>query len=306
MKNKNYIEYIGNVKIDLQYYNGSDLYNEGDEAENLVLETLKQGIEPFKILSENDKWAVLYQLSPTRKNIVSVMNISKSDSVLEIGAGMGAVSGALAELAGSLDCIDLSKRRSYANAYRNRDCNNLNIYIGNFEDIKLTKRYDVVVIIGVLEYAGSFINSEKPYDRFLEYIHNYLNENGKIYMAIENRFGMKYFAGCAEDHLGKPFVGIEGYDNNKVQTFSYSEICSLLNKYFKDLYFYYPFPDYKMPSVIYSQDYLPNETANLKTFKNYDSDRLIILDEEKVYKHISTKEDWTMFSNSFLIEALKK
>lgn len=306
MENNDHVEYIGNVKIDLQYYNGNDLYNEGDEAENLVLETLKQGVDPLKALSENDKWAVLYQLSPTRKNIVSVMNISKSDRVLEIGAGMGAISGALAELADSVDCIDLSKRRSYANAYRNKNCNNLNIYVGNFEDIKLTKKYDIVVIIGVLEYAGSFINNDKPYDKFLEYICNYLNENGKVYIAIENRFGMKYFAGCAEDHLGKPFAGIEGYDTNKVKTFSYSEICSMLNKYFKELYFYYPFPDYKMPSVIYSQDYLPNETANLKAFKNYDTDRLITLDEEKAYKHISTQEDWNMFTNSFLIEALKK
>lgn len=306
MQNKNNIECIGNVKINLQYYKGEDLYNEGDEAENLVLETFKQEVDPMKVLSDHDEWAVLYQLSPCRKNIVSVMNISKNDNVLEIGAGMGAVSGTLADLASQVDCIELSKRRSYANAYRNKQCNNLSIYVGNFEEIKLTRKYDVVVVIGVLEYAGSFINDERPYEKFLEYIYNYLNDSGRVYIAIENRFGMKYFAGCAEDHLGQPFAGIEGYDNNKVRTFSYGEICILLNKYFKDLYFYYPFPDYKMPSVIYSQDFLPNETANLKAFKNFDNDRLITLNEEKVYRHIHTREDWNTFSNSFLIEALKK
>ena len=50
-----------------------------------------------------------------------------------------------------------------------------------------------------------------------------MKKNGKLYIAIENRLGMKYFAGYNEDHIGKPFIGIEGYDNkNKVRTFTYS------------------------------------------------------------------------------------
>ena len=40
------------------------------------------------------------------------MDISKSDSLLEIGAGCGAITGALAREARDVTCIDLSKRRS--------------------------------------------------------------------------------------------------------------------------------------------------------------------------------------------------
>lgn len=303
---KENIEYIRNIKLDLSVYKGKDLYNEGDIAESIVLDTFKNNLDPVKVLSEHNEWAILYQLSSSRKNIVSVINIDKNQNVLEIGSGMGAITGALAEKANYVDCIDLSKRRSYANAYRNQKYSNITIHVGNFEDIILDKKYDIVVVIGVLEYAGSFLNSKEPYMQFLSNISNLLNDNGKVYIAIENKFGLKYFAGCNEDHLGIPFVGIEGYSDKKVRTFSYSEISELLNINFKDIYFYFPFPDYKLPSVIYSEDYLPNETASIASYLNYDADRLLLFDEEKVYKNIKTLEDWKMFSNSFLIEAVKK
>ena len=303
---KENIEYIRNIKLDLSVYKGKDLYNEGDNAESIVLDTFKNNLDPVKVLSEHNEWAILYQLSSSRKNIVSVINIDKNQNVLEIGSGMGAITGALAEKANYVDCIDLSKRRSYANAYRNQKYSNITIHVGNFEDIILDKKYDIVVVIGVLEYAGSFLNSKEPYMQFLSNISNLLNDNGKVYIAIENKFGLKYFAGCNEDHLGRPFVVIEGYSDKKVRTFSYSEISELLNINFKDIYFYFPFPDYKLPSVIYSEDYLPNETASIASYLNYDADRLLLFDEEKVYKNIKTLEDWKMFSNSFLIEAVKK
>lgn len=53
------------------------------------------------------------------------MDISKNDSVLEIGSGCGAITKALAREARDVTCIDLSKRRSLINAYKNRDNDNI-------------------------------------------------------------------------------------------------------------------------------------------------------------------------------------
>ncbi len=40
-------------------------------------------------------------------------------------------------------------------------------------------------------------------------------------IAIENKYGLKYFAGCKEDHLGTYFSGIENYaGGGGVRTFS--------------------------------------------------------------------------------------
>ena len=46
------------------------------------------------------------------------MEIQDTDEVLEVGAGMGAITGALAAKAKKVDCIELSKRRSLVNAHR--------------------------------------------------------------------------------------------------------------------------------------------------------------------------------------------
>ena len=39
-------------------------------------------------------------------------------------------------------------------------------------------------------------------------MNRHLKKGGRIVIAIENRLGLKYFAGCAEDHLGTYFSGI--------------------------------------------------------------------------------------------------
>lgn len=75
--------------------------------------------------------------------------------MLEIGGGPGAITGALCRSAAEVTCIDLSRKRCLINAYRHRDCENLTFLVGNFQDIepKLEQKYDLITLIGVLEYA---------------------------------------------------------------------------------------------------------------------------------------------------------
>lgn len=304
-------EMIGSVEVDYTFYDGEDIYNEGDDVEEKVLQTVKKSTnyhDYLKVMSEDNRWPVLYQLSRQRENIIEPMDIKRTDKVLEIGAGMGAVTGAIARKAGSVDCIDLSKRRSEANAYRNRNYNNIKIYVGNFQKIKLTQKYDVITLIGVFEYSQHYIRSNNPYEMMLENVYSYLKPNGKVYIAIENKLGMKYFAGCAEDHIGIPYVGIEGYDKeHKVRTFTKSQLENLLKKSnFKEIFFYYPYPDYKMPVEIYSDKYLPSSDSYFKEEYNFDIDRIKIFDEGKAFDSLKETDEIKSMFNSFLVEAVKE
>ena len=149
------------------------------------------------------------------------MDISKNESLLEIGSGCGGITGALAREAKGVTCIYLSKRRSLTNAYKNRDNDNIKIYVGNYQDIKLDNRFDVITLIGVFEYSLYYMQDNDPFESMLISCMEKLNENGRLYIAIENRLGAKYFSGCKEDHVGKEFVGIEGYPGAiKARTFS--------------------------------------------------------------------------------------
>ena len=152
-------EKIGGVVLNYEYYKGQDLYSDGDAVEEKILSIVKKEAGYEFVNESYGEWAVMYHLSRQRENIVEPMEIRKTDEVLEIGAGMGAVSGAIARKCKKLDCIELSKRRSLVNAYRHRTFSNIEIMVGNFQDICLEKKYDVITLIGVLEYGYHYIDS---------------------------------------------------------------------------------------------------------------------------------------------------
>ena len=86
--------------------------------------------------------------------------------------------------------------------------------VGNLNDMSFDQPFDYVVVNGVLEYAMSFTKGDTPYETFLENMGQYLNEAGKILIAIENKLGLKYFAGAPEDHTDLHFFGINRYPGN--------------------------------------------------------------------------------------------
>ena len=122
------MEKIGKVTIEDACYSGRDLYSDG-EIEDELLEIVKncESSSYEKVIEERQNWAVLYHLSGNRANIVDWMENDKTASVLEVGAGCGAITGKLAEKFGKVTCIELSKKRSLINAYRNREKNNIEI-----------------------------------------------------------------------------------------------------------------------------------------------------------------------------------
>lgn len=291
-------------------YSGQDLYSDG-EVEKELLNIVKKypRSEYNKIISERKSWPILYHLSHIRGNILRQIKMIGSESVLEIGSGCGAITTTIAEQAAKVTCVDLSRTRSLINAYRNQDFSNIEIVVGNFEDIekKITELYDVVTLIGVFEYAAYYIHSDDPYHEFLNMVLKHIKSGGKLLIAIENRLGFKYFAGCREDHLGTFFEGIEGYKNKKgIQTFSKKEWQDVFKKSGVENYtFYYPYPDYKFPMYIFSDDYLPKKEELNINYQNFDRDRIVLYDDDKVYQTLLENGLFQEFSNSYLIEIQK-
>ncbi len=294
------------------WYNGHDEYSDGD-VEDEILKIVKEHTEEElpQIIADSGSWPILYHLSEYRANVLYGIPFEKSDKVLEIGAGCGAISGYVCRNAGSVTSVDLSKRRCLINAHRHRDMDNLEIVVANFKDVceNIEEKYDYVLLIGVLEYAKWLIEEENPYEKLLVEAGKLLKPNGKIVIAIENRFGLKYFAGCKEDHLGQVFVGINGYNNGteKVQTFTKSELTSLIKKAGDfDYKFYYPYPDYKFATTIYSDEYLPQPGELNNNIRNFDNSRLVLFDESKAFDGLIGDGIFQNFSNSFLVVISRK
>ncbi len=301
-------EQIGKVKLDYSHYPGQDFYCDG-AVEDELLEIVKRcrKDEYPRIIEEKADWPVLYHLSAQRENIIDWIPFGKTDRVLEIGSGCGAITGALSRKAGSVTCVELSKKRSLVNAYRNRECDNVTIHVGNFKDIEPTLPcdYDYICLIGVFEYGQSYMGTDTPYEDFLKIIQKHLNDKGRLLIAIENKLGMKYFAGCREDHLGSYFTGIENYPGGGgVRTFSRAGLERIFRSAGITRYhFYYPYPDYKFMTSLYSDEYLPKKGELYNNLRNFDRDRMLLFDEKNAFDSVLEDGYFDIFSNSYLAVA---
>ncbi len=307
---KRNIEKIGGVILDLTDYPNEDFYSEGAEEERLLEVVRNHSEDEYnRVIALEQSWSLLYHLSHLRGNIVDFFPIRKDQKVLEIGAGCGAITGTVAKLAGHVTSVELSYRRSLINATRNSRFDNIDIRVGNFQDVEkhLTEKYDYILLIGVLEYALSYIDSPDPYLEFLRLLSSHLADDGRIVIAIENRYGIKYFAGCREDHTGRYFDGIEGYTRGGgVKTFSKSRLTRIAHKAGYEYRFLYPYPDYKFPVTVYSDERLPFRGEFNENERNFDGERLTAFDEGAALDEALSDGYFPFFSNSFLMVLQKE
>lgn len=299
------LDEIGKVKLDYSKYPGEDFYCDGT-VEDEMLDIVKNysPVEYAKVIEERRSWPILYHLSALRENIVDWIPMKKTDKVLEVGSGCGAITGTLARKAGSVTCVDLSKKRSLINAYRHSECDNVTIHVGNFKDIEpeLPKDYDYICLIGVFEYGQGYIGGQTPYQDFLNILLPHLAKGGRLIIAIENKYGLKYFAGCKEDHLGTWFSGIENYvDGGGVRTFSRRGLERIFRSCgVQEYHFYYPYPDYKFMTALYSDAYLPGKGELTNNLRNFDRDRMLLFDEKNAFDGIAEDGLFPVFSNSYI------
>ena len=298
-------EKVGKVSLDYSKYPGQDFYCDGSVEDELleIVKTYPAG-DYAKVIQERKKWPILYHLSPQRENIVEWIPMKKSDKVLEVGSGCGAITGALAKKAGTVTCVDLSRKRSLINAHRHSDCGNVTIHVGNFKDIEPTLEadYDYICLIGVFEYGQSYIGGKTPYEDFLRILMRHLTPGGRIIIAIENKYGLKYFAGCKEDHLGTYFSGIENYaDGGGVRTFGRKGLEKIFTACgVGESHFYYPYPDYKFMTTLYSDKHLPGKGELVNNLRNFDRDRMLLFHEKEAFDGLLEEELFPVFSNSYI------
>ena len=288
--------------LNLEFYTGADYYSDGD-IEDELLEIVKNHSDYNHILANDNRWPILYHLSPIRQNIINWYPFKENANCLEIGGGCGAITGALCQSLAEVKVVELSKRRAKINYERHKTYSNLEIMVGNLNDIKFEEKFDYITLIGVLEYAGSFTKTDHPYSDFLKQIKQFLKPDGKLIIAIENRYGLKYFSGAKEDHTAKAFDGITGYINNDtVRTFGKQELETLLTQSGYTIQeFYYPHPDYKMPLEIHTSDWLPSKNELLSPTPNYDYEKLELFDTSEAFKGLIENNQYEFFANSFLV-----
>ncbi len=296
-------------------FNMNDYHKEIDiskEKQNIINEYINKYSEEIyeKDLPEIISAEEMYYLTTVSQNLLNWYPFSKEDSVLEIGGDLGQLTGLFSKKCKDVTTIEPQWECAEAIRKRYKDRENIDLIAGKLEDISLNKKYDIITLIGNINRIKEIIGNQLDLENTIRYLKKYLNENGKMLIAVDNKFGLRYWAGNPENVLNKKFISLIGYHSEPIsyETFTKKSLEEILQKMEYNFNFYYPLPDYKMPNVIFTDEGLPKYNSidkyNPYTAKNSD----LIINEIDVFREILTTnpEMFTFFTNSFLIEISKE
>jgi SAM-dependent methyltransferase len=319
MNLKNYIYrsaeriYINRKLANLDYRDSSEPYLSAifDEIED-------DPIYPHKSRKYIKDWPTKYHLDHQRLNLIEAFkDIINNGVVIELGAGTGILTGLLAYYNRSVDAIEGNIDRSIIIKKRLKFVDNVRVFVDDIYNADLPKeKYDFAIITGVLEYIPYYHSDftatsiKNTITTLLKNVSKTLKGKGILFLAIENKFGAKYFSGCTEDHNEQFYSGIMGYPFKSAITFSKSELANFLQgSGFSNIQFYHCFPDYKLPKLFIREckDFYDLAPSGLWRgyFEDYTSDRRYLFSEALFIENLINSQMLFEMSNSFVILASK-
>jgi protein-L-isoaspartate O-methyltransferase len=286
-----------------------------DGAEKYLEQVLRNAQELSSRSEELEQhirdWPSEYHLSSKRAQLLSGFQFERNARVLEVGAGCGAITRFLGESFDEVVSVEGSMQRARLARLRTRDLPNVSIICAPFQKIEFTAPFDFIFCIGVYEYSALFIEDAAPHDAALRYFASMLKPDGALVVAIENQFGLKYFTSASEDHVGVMFEGLTGYHaaHGRVRTFGRNELRADLEKHFAAVEFFYPYPDYKMPDRVLSEEFLSSERAgelvSQSRSRDYRGPRPPLWDESLAVLELARNGMLPLLANSFLVFAAR-
>ena len=287
-----------------------------DGSEDRILQILRSATDRSagsdELASHISDWPTRYHLSRLRQNLFRPFHFTSQHRVLEIGCGTGANIRAIAETGAEVVGVEGTYVRALAARTRCEGMKNVTIYAGDANDLPDIGLFDAVLLIGVLEYSGASVGGRGGPDQLLQTARKHLKDDGQLILAIENQLGLKYLLSYPEDHLGTPWVGIEGYRNtNGIRTWSRQQLSSLLSKNgFTDQKWLFPFPDYKLPIFVASDELFASEVGRhlaknvlRSPVVDYSGSRALVCDSASAFQTMVDAGLGPDISNSFLILA---
>lgn len=299
---KDYLERYGNVEIRTA---GGDpgVLEQGSPEDEKIQKLVETEYDCRR--GKAGSWEVLYHLSHLRGNLTQWLPVRESETVLEFGADSGQLTGSFLKKAKSVICLEENISRCRILAKRYSKAENLTVYAGNpwknlealIQSAESGNLFDWIVAPELLADAGKYFAGANPQKNTLERILSFLKPEGHLVLAADNRFGLKYWAGAREPYTGRYFGSLE--ENGRM--FSKRELEELFQECgCGQVTFYYPYPERWFPAAVYSDARLPKAGELNQNLRNFEGERLLLFDEEKVFNRLIADDRFAEFSNSYL------
>lgn len=271
----------------IEKYDNTDKQEELNPIENEIIENyiLQKSRNNYDEILKNDtRVEVAIALSELRHNILNWYHFDSNSKILEIDANLGEITGLLCEKTEKVIATEKNIKKAKAISKRFEDIQNLDVLVGDADIIDFEEKFDIIII-----HSANRIETAKRHAK----------EDGKILLITENRFGISYFAGASFEN--EVFQTIINQDNTVYSKIEIEEI--LKNKGLNNYKFYYPLPNYKLPNVIFSDSYLPDENSTKMMYNLlYEKGSVVVFDELKALKQVTKNGLFKLFANSYLVE----
>ncbi|MBO4679977.1 MAG: hypothetical protein J5626_09920, partial [Lachnospiraceae bacterium] len=242
-------------------------------------------IEYPGIIAEKNRYEYLYHLSDIRGNIVRWLPVNPMDSVMELEAECGAITGALLELSDNVTayCDCATDAEIIAERYSN--CKNLVIYAGDSSLLTgIESTYDWVIV-------------RNPH--LLPDAERLAGKKGRVVFITDNRMGMRNLSGVKAAGENEYFTGVEGKSDSG---FTFAGLRKILGSTgFSKAQMFYPYPDYRFMKSLYSNSRLPKVGELVDNHFNFESDRLELFSEKEAFDACCEDGSFQYYSNSYLV-----
>lgn len=263
--------------------------SQGVASKNLdfVKEIIENG--SFDQYELDTPYAVYYHTSKYRFNILKFY-VESNYNVLEYGAKCGAITACLKDCCASIDVFEEHEEMKRINKLRHQSHSKVHF----IDSIDTTKQYNLIILV------DAFFE-ENEWKALLIKLICMLKIDGRIIIATDNRLGMKYLSGVNDFFYLKPYIGVEGYPNVKKISFTKQEWKNILSS-LKNITsnFTYPYPDHRFTNFVFSDFFLPSYEDLVGAVNIPSESQLTGFNELRALNSL-TREEFTQFSNSFLI-----
>jgi len=258
--------------IDDRYSYGNIPQEKWEEVLSLIAAMTNEEIQSY-LASEKFKgrWAYVNSFKNNKADGFCFLDISEKDVILDIGCGPGSLTIPLAKKCKEIYALDATLPRLRFLEVRGRNEGLDNIIPIHATAVSLPFRgpcFDYVLMNGVFEYLGEWDDRADPketQENTLQAIVELLKKRGHIFIAIENRYGYD-FVYKEKDHNKLYMTSLlPRFAANwvtmalkkkryRIYTHSFNEYHKMLKRAgFRNIGFYYVWPDYRDPKYIFAE-----------------------------------------------------
>ncbi len=127
------------------------VYSDGETVEKEMLDIAKAYPEDLSqdYIAQVSKYTVNNTFSSVRRNILNWYPFKKDADILEVGAGMGSITGLLCDVAKSVTSIEMSEARANVIRARYPERKNLTIISEDINHWETEQKFDYIVFIRI-------------------------------------------------------------------------------------------------------------------------------------------------------------